>query len=335
VSDEDDPSIGPGSGPTDRLRRALPDPTTLSTLGLVSIPGFLVPSLERLQVFALFFLFGFWPLLSALLPSRGDSPSDWVAIGDAAYGRRAVLTSIPTFVNPWVQWQGLKQLLGQVAVLARYRGHLPSPETHEQSTDLRLPFDGEWTVVNGSYEKAHSHSWGVYAQRYAYDFVVTDAEGWTHEGDGTRADQYRCWDEPILAPADGVVAEASDGHRDYPKAGGRIDPLQRDIRGNYVVLDHGDGAFSVFAHLREGSVSVREGERVDRGQRVGRCGNSGNSTEPHLHYHVQDRASFYTGMGLPVRFDDLRRDAGPGTDRETVARGYVSLGQRVTPLPDE
>lgn len=324
----------PSTSDTDglaRLRRYVPDPMSLTMLGLLAIPGYLVPSLARLQVFALFFLFGFWPFVSALLPSRGESPTDWIDIGGGAYGRRAVLTSLPTFVNPWVQWQGIKQLLGQVLVLARYRGRLPSPERYEQSTDLRLPFDGEWTVVNGSHEKAHSHSWGIYGQRYAYDFVVTDETARTHEGDGSRAEQYHCWDRPILAPAAGVVVEASDGHRDYPKAGGRMDPLQRDIRGNYVVLDHGDGEYSVLAHLREGSLLVAEGDRVERGQRLGRCGNSGNSSEPHLHYHVQDRRSFYSGMGLPVAFADVEVDGGPGTERERLPRAAISAGQRVAP----
>jgi hypothetical protein len=318
-----------------RLRRYVPDPTSLTMLGLLSIPGYLVPSLERLRAFALFFLFGLWPFLSALVPARGESPTDWIDIGGGAYGRRAVVTSLPTFVNPWVQWQGVRQLLGQPLVLARYRGRLPSPERYEQSTDLRLPFDGEWTVVNGSHEKARSHSWGIYGQRYAYDFVVTDAEGRTHEGDGSRADQYHCWDRPILAPADGVVVAASDGHRDYPKAGGRMDPFQRDIRGNYVVLDHGDGEYSVLAHLREGSLLVEAGERVERGQRLGRCGNSGNSTEPHLHYHIQDRESFYSGMGLPVAFSTVAVDGGPGTESERRARAAISAGQRVAHVPGE
>ena len=318
-----------------RLRRHVPHPISLTMLGLVSIPGYLVPALASLQVFVLFFLFGFWPFVSALLPARGESPTDWVDIGGGAYGRRAVLTSVPTFLNPWVQWQGLRQLLGQPLVLVRYRGRLPSPERYEQSTDLRLPFDGKWTAVNGSHEKARSHSWGIYGQRYAYDFVVTDAEGRTHEGDGSRAEQYHCWDRPVLTPAAGVVAEASDGHRDYPKAGGRIDPLQRDIRGNYVVLDHGDGEYSVLAHLRAGSLLVEAGERVERGQRLGRCGNSGNATEPHLHYHVQDRRSFYTGMGLPVAFSTVEVDAGPGTERGRPGWAAISTGQRVAHAPGE
>jgi hypothetical protein len=323
------------TGALARLRRYVPDPMSLTMLGLLSIPGFFVPALSDLQPFALFFLFGFWPFVSVLLPARGESPTDWIDIGGGGYDRRAVLTSVPTFVNPWVQWQGLRQLLGQVVVIARYRGRLPSPDRYEQSTNLRLPFDGEWTVVNGSHEKAGSHSWGIYGQRYAYDFVVTDEAARTHEGDGSRAEQYHCWDRPVLAPAGGVVVEASDGHRDYPKAGGRMDPFQRDVRGNYVVVDHGDGECSVLAHLREGSVSVRAGERVERGQQVGRCGNSGNSTEPHLHYHVQDRRSFYSGMGLPVAFSDVEVDGGPGTASERVARAAISAGQRVAPTPVE
>jgi hypothetical protein len=324
-------STNGGTSGLARLRRYVPDPLSLSLLGLLALPGEFVPGLEPLQAFAVFFLFALWPLVAALLPQRGTDPRDWMAIGGPAYSRRSVATSLPLLVNPWVQYQSLRQLAGQALVLARYHGRLPSPERYETRTDLRLPFAGEWTVVNGSPERRHSHSWGIYGQRYAHDFVVTDGAGRTHEGDGRRADQYYCWEEPILAPADGVVVEASDGHRDYPKAGGRMDPFQRDIRGNYVVIDHGNGEFSVLAHLREGSVAVAEGDRVRRAQRIGRCGNSGNSTEPHLHYHLQDRASFYSGMGLPAAFEGLTADSGPGTERERRERGYVSVGQRVAP----
>jgi murein DD-endopeptidase MepM/ murein hydrolase activator NlpD len=104
---------------------------------------------------------------------------------------------------------------------------------------------------------------------------------------------------------------------------------QRDIRGNYVVIGHAGGEHSLLAHLREGSVTVGAGDHVTSGQRVGWCGHSGNSTEPHLHFHVQDRASFYRGMGLPVAFTSV--DIGEGPDEPTSYLDEVMLaaGQRV------
>ncbi|MFC6721223.1 M23 family metallopeptidase [Halobacteriaceae archaeon SHR40] len=76
------------------------------------------------------------------------------------------------------------------------------------------------------------------------------------------------------------------------------------IAGNYVVIEHETGEYSLLAHLQENSVTVEPGQEVQRGEVVGRCGNSGNSTEPHLHFQLQDRPSFWFAAGLVPRFAD-------------------------------
>lgn len=338
--------------------RKVPDPTYLFLLGFISIPGYLFPPLRPLKRFALFFLFGMWPLVRGVLPSFGEDvedPTDWIAIGGTSYTWRVRLSLLLLQLNPFVFVQGVLQFAGHVPTLLRYRGRLPNPDRFEQSGSYRLPFGdgavgdgstdgdgvtamngGTWTVVNGSPTREHSHSWSILTQRYAYDFVITDEEGHTHVGDGSRPEQYYCYGEPILAPADGVVVAAHDGHRDGPRAGGWLDLRQRNILGNYVTFEHANGEYSVLAHLQCGSVAVTEGDRVERGQRVGRCGHSGNSTEPHLHFHVQDRPNFYLGMGLPIRFDGVRTTTENDTegdrtvsDEEAAERRYISAGQRV------
>ena len=156
--------------------------------------------------------------------------------------------------------------------------------------------------------------------------LCTDDEGRTHRGDGTDLEDYYCYGEPLLAPADGVVVSASDGHRDSPYLKGALDPFQRDIRGNYVTIEHEASEYSVLAHLQEGSVTVEEGARVERGQRIGRCGHSGNSTEPHLHFQLQDRPRWFDfTVGLPISFDEVAIDSEPETD----TRQSVRAGQRV------
>ena len=94
--------------------------------------------------------------------------------------------------------------------------------------------------------------------------------------------------------------------------------------GNHVVIDHG-GEFSFLAHLRQGSVSVKAGDRVSAGQPLGRCGNSGNTTMPHLHYHLQTTAVFAQGAGLPAQFNDYRADG------QRVARGEPQRGEHLEP----
>jgi hypothetical protein len=122
--------------------------------------------------------------------------------------------------------------------------------------------------------------------------------------------------QPVLAPADATVARAHDAERDhwsrtsppamlYQLAEGTVRELLGPgrILGNHLVLDLGGGVYAVPAHLRRGSVRVRPGDRVAAGQRLAACGNSGNSTEPHLHVQLMDHPSVLLAAGLPMAFD--------------------------------
>ncbi|ADJ15678.1 M23 family metallopeptidase [Halalkalicoccus jeotgali] len=299
------------------------DPTTLGYLGVLSVPGYVYEPLAILRLFALFFLFWFWPAVRGLF---GDPTEDSSLEFDRGTKLRFWASSLLSMLNPFVLVASINQLTGQLAIHARYRDGLPSPETYAPETRFSLPFSGRWTAINGGSTKETSHSWEVLTQRYAYDFVVIE-DGTSHAGEGTRLGEYYCFDEPILAPADGEVVAAADGHRDCPYLGGWVDPFQRDLRGNYVTIRHAEDEYSVLAHLKEGSVTVREGECVERGQPVGRCGNSGNSSEPHLHFHVQDRPEFFLGAGLPVEFVEYAVESdGESKRRET---GFVERNQTV------
>jgi len=309
----------------------------LSMMGLLSLPSYLSPVFRPLRPFVWFFLLGLWPFVglirSALHGSGADAdeqadPTDWIDTGGRGAHLRSVVSMLLIQFQPVVLLTGIAQLLGHVPILFRHRGRLPSPDTHDGEVDYRLPFDGEWTVVNGSPDRAHSHSWGVLTQRYAHDFVITDAESRTHTGDRGTPDQHYCFGEPIVAPADGVVVDTRNSHRDYHRTTGWLDPLQWSILGNYVLIKHVDGVYSLCAHLQKGSVTVDVGEEVDRGQQIGACGNSGNTTEPHLHFHVQDRSNFFLGAGLPVAFESITT-AHPRTTETHHDRSYIHAGQRV------
>lgn len=193
--------------------------------------------------------------------------------------------------------------------------------SYRTKTPLRLPFRGAWTVFWGGRTLADNYHAMARDQRFAYDFVVR-REGTTHAGDGTANAQYFCYGQPILAPGAGRVVEAVDGIDDNrPGEMNRRQPL-----GNHVVIDHGNGELSFLAHLQPGSVAVRAGATVKAGDALGRCGNSGNSSEPHLHYHLQDTPRFADGAGLPAQFLDYRDDGKPVARGEPV-RGHVVEAQ--------
>lgn len=208
--------------------------------------------------------------------------------------------------------QAIKQILGMVKMAFKYNNELPNPETGASRVEYRLPFEGAWVVVNGGIDEATSHSWDVWTQRYAYDFVVTNEDGRSHAGDSADVRAYFCYGRPILAPADGVVVEVRDSDPDTPPAPeGQIDCAGDDIRGNYVLIRHSHNEFSCLAHLAPGSVVVSVGERVACGQQIGCCGSSGNSSEPHLHFHVQAGQSFYESPGVPIRFAGVNTELVP------------------------
>ncbi|MCE9635682.1 MAG: M23 family metallopeptidase [Planctomycetes bacterium] len=153
------------------------------------------------------------------------------------------------------------------------------------------------------------------AQRFAVDFFRAGADGRTFSGDVARCESYHAFGADVLAVAAARVAVSVDGIPDnVPDATRRAVEMSNDtVAGNHVVLDLGGGRFAMYAHLRNGSVTVRTGDRVARGQVVGSLGNSGNSTEPHLHFHVADGASPVDASGLPFAFDAFAERLGSGT----------------------
>ncbi len=186
-------------------------------------------------------------------------------------------------------------------------------------TQLRLPFDGEWFVFWGGRTIEENYHVIAVDQRFAYDLVVVhDAS--SHRPDAKDNSGYYCWDSPIYAPAGGVVTESVDGIEDnVPGVMNRAAPA-----GNHIVIDHGNGEYSLMAHLRRGTIGVHVGDHVKTGALVGHCGNSGNSSEPHLHYHLQNGPHFGSGEGLPAQFHDYCADGKP------VASGEPKRGQRIT-----
>ena len=157
-------------------------------------------------------------------------------------------------------------------------------------------------------------------QRFALDLLVV-RDGRSHAGDPSMLESYHCWGRPILAPADGVVVRAVDGVPD--QAIGASDPT--NPAGNHVVIDFGNDEHGFLAHLQEGSVRVVAGDLVASGQDIGLCGNSGNSSEPHLHFHLETSPTLGRGEGLPAQFTNYRAN---GT---LIGRGEPRKGESIRP----
>jgi murein DD-endopeptidase MepM/ murein hydrolase activator NlpD len=128
---------------------------------------------------------------------------------------------------------------------------------------------------------------------------------------------FASYGKPIVADGPGVVVIAVDGVPD--NAPGYANSY--DQHGNYLVIDHQDGTFSLFAHLIPGSLKVRVGDRVTAGQPIGACGNSGKTPIPHLHWQVMNRAHAHLAAGVPIRHVPYQRNGAVATDR--LERGDV------------
>lgn len=239
---------------------------------------------------------------------------------------------------------GLPRLVGLAILVALFGLALVRPrwDRDQEPVPVRPPVRGKWVALNSPATKVPSHGLRAYGQTYAIDIFHPRPPGTPKKigwGLGVRPpERFSSFGEPVRAMADGVVVATSARQRDhrsrltwpslaylltvegfFRELGGA-----RFVLGNHVVVDHGDGVLSAYAHLRRRSLTVEEGERVAVGQQLGEVGNSGNSSEPHLHVQLMDDPSVTGAAGLPFRWDgvelsgetDPSIEARPSTDAD-------------------
>jgi hypothetical protein len=175
---------------------------------------------------------------------------------------------------------------------------------------LSPPLAGKgWVAMNGCCEVNGVHrSTSVpvngricFAQRFAIDWMRLDDNGRLVHGDASNVHNYTAYDADVLAVADGSVVETLNTLDDQ-KPGSLPDPKTitiENVDGNHVVLDLGSGRFAFYAHLQKNSVRVKRGDRVKKGQVLGKLGNTGNTSAPHLHFHLMDGPSVLGSNGIP------------------------------------
>ncbi len=171
------------------------------------------------------------------------------------------------------------------------------------------PIEGEWVVLQGGRSPLQNHHLTAYNQHFALDLVRLD-DGRIFAGEAGNADVH-AWDQPLVSPVDGTVVVARDTMEDAEGANLVTDPA--DAVGNVVVIELDSGLFVVLAHLRQGSLEVSEGDRVQPGDPLARVGNSGNTTMPHLHLQVQTHMELWDPANRSVPF-------GFGLDGRVLAR---------------
>jgi hypothetical protein len=218
--------------------------------------------------------------------------------------------------------------------------------------ELSLPFTGLWLVRNSPAQRIPSHGTDLLGERYAIDFIGTDDRRRTARTRDWRtlfatepSERFLGFGRPILAPASRIVEAVHDAETDHearrsplalvPYAAGQASRLRRglgEIAGNYVIisLERSD-AFVALVHLRTGSVTVAAGERVVDGQQIAGCGNSGNSTQPHLHLQVMDSADLSVARGLPMMFGRFRERPRGATLPQVRQRGIPGERSVVEP----
>ena len=191
-----------------------------------------------------------------------------------------------------------------------------------------LPFDGQWLTEISPSRRVPSHGTDLFATTYAFDFVAVDDDGRTAPQRSLRTvfateppELFYAFGRPLYSPVAGTVVSAHDGEPDHEARRSMLTLIPyglsqpRRIRrgltavlGNHVIIQVTGSPYYVgLVHLQRDSVRVSPGERVRAGDQIGRCGNSGNSTQPHLHIQAMDSPDAYAAKGVPLRFEEFRQ----------------------------
>jgi len=195
---------------------------------------------------------------------------------------------------------------------------------------VAAPVRGRWQAFNSPATKVPSHGTNFLGQTYGVDLIFSPDGQNRPIPESSRSElrppeDFPSFGEPIFAAANGTVVRAHDAERDHNSRSGRralrflkfeqfvraLGPPGRAL-GNHLIVRLPDGSHLVYAHLRRGSQRVSIGEEIKKGDVIASCGNSGNTTRPHLHIQRQDVASMLAATGLPWAIEGAGEGGSPG-----------------------
>ncbi len=193
------------------------------------------------------------------------------------------------------------------------------PFFSRNSTPFILPFKGDWFTFWGGDNKAQNYHVIIKSQQGAFDFVILGKNNKSYQRSGTRNEDYFAFGKPLYAVCDAEVVEVIKGIHDNPP--GRMNPSEPF--GNKITLKTAADEYIVYAHFEEGSIRVKKGDIVKQGAYLGNCGNSGNSSEPHLHFHLQDRANTFQAIGATSYFSNIMVNNSLLTEYSPVKMDFI------------
>jgi murein DD-endopeptidase MepM/ murein hydrolase activator NlpD len=200
----------------------------------------------------------------------------------------------------------------------RAEGSIPI-SVFQSATEYDFPLHGTWYI--GASGTLHSHHRWAAMEEFALDIIQLGNASKTYKTKGLTSQDYFAFGQDVIAVADGTVVEVLDQYSDndaklkqeneaYDQYDQRIQSEQMQalqqnpysVAGNYIVIRHSDNEYSMYAHLKKGSLKIKKGDVVKQGQVIASVGNTGSSTEPHLHFQIQDSSDPLRSRALPVRF---------------------------------
>ncbi len=173
-----------------------------------------------------------------------------------------------------------------------------SDKKYSQNTYI-MPIKEEWFVFWGGVNEFVNYHYAYEAQRYAYDLVIMKNDS-TFKNSPNVNENYYAFNKEVTAPADGKVIKVVNHLEDNIPG----EMYEMEPAGNVIIIEHTNHEYSMVAHLKKNSCLVQQGDTVKQGDVIALCGNSGNSSEAHIHFQVMDAPDLLNCQSLRIRFAD-------------------------------